>query len=244
MTAIAKATIVSALLVLLLETGCTYTRMTGFGGDLTRKDIEPQGLAIGGVTAMGGGEPIFADDVARKVEEQFRSARPWLRMVPLDQVRKRFDPTEYHQALKQISEGADWAPADLAVFDRLTNDTRYVLLVNIRAAGEHQGSYSSPGTLAYITAVIFHTFDSSTDHDQTSYGTLKTEIVFGIFDLDSHTMVWIASAETKLRKKGATVHVIESPPGTATTPVPPAPIPSLIEALDRVGPKIVQRLPK
>src|SRR6266404_5417635 len=142
MTAIAKATMVSALLVLLLETGCTYTRMTGFGGDLSRKDIEPQGLAIGGVTAMGGGEPVFADDIAKKVEEQFRLARPWLSIVPLEQVRKRFEPAEYHQALKQISEGADWAPEDLAVFNRLTNDTRYVLLINIRNAGEHQGSYS------------------------------------------------------------------------------------------------------
>jgi hypothetical protein len=178
------------------------------------------------------------------VEEQFQSARPWLRIVPLDQVRKRFEPAEYRQALKQISEGADWAPADLAVFDRLTNETRYVLLINIRAAGEHQGSYSSHDAFSVLLAAIFHTTLSSTDYDQTSYSTLKTEFVFGIFDLDSHTMVWIASAETKLRRNGDTVHIVESPPGTVTTPAPPAPIPSLVEALDRVVPKIVQRLPK
>src|SRR5260370_17022150 len=123
-----------------------------------------------------------------------------------------------------MSEGAEWGRADRAVFEGLTNETRYVLIINIRTEGEHQGSYSSHDAFSVLLAAIFRTSLSSTDYDQTSHGTLKTEFVFGIFDLDSHTMVGIASAETKLRRNGDTVHILESQPGTVTTPAPQAPI--------------------
>jgi len=244
---------VGVLLVTLLLSGCTYTRLTRYGNDLTRRELEPAGLAIAAVTALGGGEAAPADAIATQIEKRFRSARPWLHVQALTSVRTNFNAVEYQQALRQISEGEDWSPVDLEFFSRLTNHTRYLLLVNLRGQREHQGSYQSPNAIslafAFLWSAIFdHDSDYSSDEwddsgpeiqmDTTKYGTLTLETQLGIYDLQTRKMVWLASVKTKLREAET---FLNDDPRIETTE---APSPSGLEAVGKAVKVAAGRLPK
>ena len=106
----------------------------------TRPNIEAGGLAIGGVTALGGGEYVAADAIASVVQREFQAARPWLTIVPLADVRKGIDASLYAQRLKQVSEGSGWTSRDFDIFNTLTNRPRFILVIDVQAQGESMKS--------------------------------------------------------------------------------------------------------
>ena len=123
-----------ALFLAFFATGCVHR--VYHDPAFTRARIQAGGLALGGVTALGGGEYVAADAIASVVQREFQTARPWLRVVPLADVRKGIDPALYAQRLKQVSEGSSWTSRDFEIFRTLPNRPRFILVVDVQSQGE------------------------------------------------------------------------------------------------------------
>jgi hypothetical protein len=231
-----------SLAILIFATGCASVPKIESAGDLTRKDLQPQGIAIGGITAMGGGESVYARDFADRVRQRFVTARPWLQVAPLDETKKRFAPGEYEKGLKRLNEKLEWSPEDMAMFNSLTNNFRYVLVIDIRAAKEGRGIRHTPDIGTIMEAMFFPVLPPDGDA-RTKYGNIQSQLLFSIFDLKTRTTVWIALAEAKLQRREPP---LASGEGTmdesqiALTATPP----NILEALEAVLPKVAARLPK
>jgi hypothetical protein len=245
--------VANCLLVIVLLGGCTYSRVTRYGSSLTREELERETMALAAITESGGGEAVSADALAARIERHFRKARPWLNVLPIASVRTNFDASEYRQALQQISEGVDWSPDDLTVFSRLTNHTRYLLLVNLHSQVERKGSYQTPNAVSFAFAALWSAVfgdDSDCDDnrwddsepevemDTVKYGTLALDTQLGIYDLQAKRMVWLAACRVKLREEDVYANC-DPQAGTAI-----APSPSGFEAVDRALKMLSTRLPK
>jgi len=240
-------------LLLVVGPGCNYTRLTAVAGVLTRKELQSGGTGLAAITALGGGEPLMTEQIANRVETQFHEARPWLAITPLETLRATFEPSAYQQTVALMGEHGDWAPDDLFPFQALTNTCRYILLVNVSGAYPGKYSYWSPTAESLFTSMLymalFGWWDRScrsspsenqpeTEWERVDSDTFTVETTFGIFDLESRQMVWLAVGRTRMsRDRRGELPAYPTTHGGLSEPW-------LVDAVDRIAAVVAAHLPK
>jgi hypothetical protein len=228
-----ESVLVVFLSALLFETGCQSPPTTGPEPSPTQKELSSQGIALGAITAFGGGESVCSDVMARRIEAEIITARPSLHMAPLESIKNSLQTNEYRQALKEISEGIEPSSPDLVLFDSLTNAFRYVLLVDCRGRSEVDGHHWVSALVANLSwTLIFHEYP---DLPAPGYHKFNVVFIFNIFDLQTHRLVWTASEYHTLK------HPLSEDLDAA---LPQSALPEYCGALISLAPKLARQLPK
>lgn len=118
--------------------------------DFNFHNLEREGLAIAGVTALGGGEYAVADTVSLRLEEQLHNVSTNMRVVELPAIRALMGETD-HLALSKQFSNQEMIPDTLWSFFEVNPDLpRYALWMNL-ATDRSNTSVSESKEISYRT---------------------------------------------------------------------------------------------
>ena len=215
-----------------LATGCVHRvyRDPAF----TRPSIEAGGLAMGAVTALGGGEYVAAEAVASAVQKEFQTARPWLTIVPLAETRKGVDPARYAQRLRKVSEGSGWTSRDFEVFANLAHRPRFILVIDVQAQGDAVQTrvYDEHYYPDYYGGYHEYNYNPSASAQR------WIKALFLIYDFQTAKPVWVATGTWRM---GAYRHLSGPGPPDFRNAIG---IPSIAELIVPIARHAGRRLPR
>lgn len=164
-----------------------------------RQDLVQGRLMIGGITALGGGEYLFADEISRHFVEQVALHEPMDVVMSLPAVRAAIGATNHLTLEKRFSNEGALATEDFNQFIRLQNAPRYLLWIDV-------GGKSSDRTFSLRENRRAHLYtDPATGEErwvpdpprtrETSVTQRDLDVIFTIWDLRTRTSVWVCRTQ-------------------------------------------------
>jgi hypothetical protein len=230
------ATSAGLVILLLVAAGCrTAVQTVRTQPAPPRSSLEQGGVVVAAVTALGGGEYVAADALGEVVLKQFREARPWLKLLPLEQARLAMTQSRHEDLMKKVAKTGRWTEEHLAGLAPLTNVARYALVVDVARSQESQTVYRN-----YQEEYLYHgAVGTPMTYEVVSGGRRTVTLVFYLRDLQTGKTVWVTSG-TAMRR----AFVRQSGYEHLYRPAPPAGIPSVVEVSETIARQAARRLPR
>ncbi|WCJ61140.1 hypothetical protein NXS98_08460 [Fontisphaera persica] len=227
---------VGLMVLLLVAVGCrTAVQTVRTQPAPSRSSLEQEGVVLAAVTALGGGEYVAADALGEVVLKQFREARPWLKLLPLEQARLAMTQSRHEDLMKKVAKTGRWTDEHFASLAALTNIARYALVVDVARSQESQTVYRN-----YQEEYLYHgAVATPMTYEVVSGGRRTVTLVFYLRDLQTGKTVWVTSG-TAMRR----AFVRQSGYEHLYRPAPPAGIPSVVEVSETIARQVARRLPK
>jgi hypothetical protein len=229
-----RGLLLAALLSALLAGGCHTARVVRANPSFTRMNLEGGGLAIGAVTALGGGEYVAAEALAEKVAGQFVAARPWLKIVPLEETRAAFPAGGHAELMRQMAGAGRWDDPDFRAFRCVSNRARYVLVVDVAQSKDQRMA-----AVNYHDDLASHAMRSPLDYDVVVGGTREAALVFYLYDTARDQVVWVVTGSATLRALSR-----QSAYKSIYDPIAPPGTPSVVEVGGVIAKAAARALPR
>ena|GEM_PF-2640223 len=209
--------------------------------DFDFRNLEREGLAIAGITALGGGEYAVADTVSLRLEEQLHNVATNMRVIELPTIRSRMGAQDHLALSKHVSD-REMIPESLWRFFEANPDLpQYALWMNLVTDRSNTSVHESKD-ITYRTET-----DSEGNTEQvvdtvtyvtTTRATRFVAMTFSIHDTTSGRRVWHAQTS---RSDGNSISAASSfnhPRPLHTRP------PGAFETLEPIFKETAQRLAK
>jgi hypothetical protein len=226
------------MVTMLCAVGCSSSKVSR-APDFGKAALLSGGLALGGVTALGGGEYAPADTVSFRFQEALHERHPDLRYVGLPEVRERIGSARLLALAKRFSEDGAvpkelWAelpknpgwPTYLAWID-LTKDDPDIRVRESKRVHNRIETDSEGNRRRVVDRV---------DYVATTRATRSVAAEFSIYERATGRRVWLAKLDDRLENDDERVS------GFGFPAPPSVRAPGAFEVLEEILERVVARL--